>query len=89
MLDRIATLGVATDYDLIGLKPDQREIESPPVTHLVTVVEEQVGDTAPPMLKTVTAWFCPLFHVCHSIFFNMHMNYLITVLLRLSSRGLA
>ena len=25
LLDRIAALGVATDYDLIGLKPDQRE----------------------------------------------------------------
>ena len=52
LLDRIAALGVATDYDLIGLKPDQREMRSPPVTHLLTVVEEQVEDTAPPMLKT-------------------------------------
>ena len=51
-LDCIAALGVATDYDLIGHKPDQREIRSPPVTHLVTVVEEQVEDTAPPILKT-------------------------------------
>ena len=31
LLDRIATLGVAIDYDRIGLKPDQREINSPPV----------------------------------------------------------
>ena len=31
--DRIAALGVATDYDRIRLKPDQREINSPPVTH--------------------------------------------------------
>ena len=30
ILDRIAALGVATDYDRIGLKPDQREINSPP-----------------------------------------------------------
>ena len=52
LLDRIAALGVATDYDLIGLKPDQREIRCPPVTHLVNVMEEQVEDTAPPMLKT-------------------------------------
>ena len=52
LLDRIAALGVSTDYDLIGLKPDEREIISPPVTHLVTVVEEQVEGTAPPMLKT-------------------------------------
>ena len=32
LLDRIAALGVATDYNRIGLKPDQREIESPPIT---------------------------------------------------------
>ena len=40
LLDRIAALGVATDYDRIGLKPDQREINSPPVTHQIVVVEE-------------------------------------------------
>ena len=40
LLDRIAALGVATDYDWIGLKPDQREIYSPPVTHEIAVVEE-------------------------------------------------
>ena len=28
------------DYDRIGLKPDQREIHSPPVTHEIVVVEE-------------------------------------------------
>ena len=33
ILDRITALGVATDYDRIGLKPDQWEINSPPVTH--------------------------------------------------------
>ena len=44
LIDRIAALGVATDYDQIGLKPDQREINSPPVTHHVAVVEEQRGD---------------------------------------------
>ena len=42
LLDRIAALGVATDYDRIGLEPDQREINSPPVTHHVAVVEEQM-----------------------------------------------
>ena len=26
LLDRMAALGVATDYDRVGLKPDQREI---------------------------------------------------------------
>ena len=29
LLDRIAALGVSTDYDQIGLKPDLREINSP------------------------------------------------------------
>ena len=33
LLDRIAALGVATDYNRIGLKPDQRDIRSPPATH--------------------------------------------------------
>src|SRR3954471_9668467 len=37
LLDPIAALGVATDYDQIGLKPDQREINSPRVTHHVVV----------------------------------------------------
>ena len=46
ILDRIAALGVATDYDRIGLKPDQREINSPPVTHHIAVVEEQCGDSS-------------------------------------------
>ena len=41
LLDRIAALGVAMDYDRIGLKPDQREINSPSVTHHVVVVEER------------------------------------------------
>ena len=40
LLDRIAALGVATDHDRIGLKPDQRDIKSPPVTHEIAVVEE-------------------------------------------------
>ena len=46
-MDRIAALGVATDHDQIGLKPDQREIDSPQITHLVKVVEEQCGDSSP------------------------------------------
>ncbi|MGI4344468.1 hypothetical protein ACR2XV_25780 [Klebsiella pneumoniae] len=40
LLDRIAALGVAIDYSQIGLKPDQREIRSPSITHMVAVVEE-------------------------------------------------
>ena len=44
LLDRIAALGVATDYDQIGPKPDLREINSPQVTHHVAVVEGQCGD---------------------------------------------
>ena len=43
LLDRIAALGVSPDYDRIGPKPDQREINSPPVTHHIAVVEEQCG----------------------------------------------
>ena len=46
LLDRIAALGVATNYDRIGLKPDQREINSPPVTHQIAVVEEQCSDSS-------------------------------------------
>ena len=46
LLDRIAALGVAMDYDRIGLKPDQREINSPPVTHQIAVAEEQCGDSS-------------------------------------------
>ena len=44
LLDRIAALGVATDYDQIGTKTDLREINSPQATHHVAVVEEQYGD---------------------------------------------
>ena len=44
LLDRIAALGVATNYERIRLKPDQREIESPLITHQIAVVEEQCGD---------------------------------------------
>ena len=51
LLDRIAALGVATDYDRIGLKTDLREINSPQATHHVAVVEEQRGDSSS-MLKT-------------------------------------
>ena len=51
LLDRIAALGVATDYDQIGLKTDLREINSPQATHHVAVVEEQHGDSSS-ILKT-------------------------------------
>ena len=47
LLDRIAALGVATDYNQIGLKPDPREIDSPQVTHHVAVVEEQWANLYP------------------------------------------
>ena len=46
LLDRIAALGVATDYDRIRLKPDQREINSLPVTHQIAVVEERCNDSS-------------------------------------------
>ena len=51
LLDRIAALGVATNYDRIGLKPDQRDIKSPPVTHEIAVVEEPHMDR-PSILRT-------------------------------------
>ena len=51
LLDRIAALGVATDYNRIGLKTDLREINSPQVTHHVAVVEEQSGGSSS-VLKT-------------------------------------
>src|SRR3954465_9936606 len=44
LLDRIAALGVATNYDQVGLKPDLREVNSPQVTHHVAVEETQCGD---------------------------------------------
>ena len=46
LLDRIAALGVATDYDRIGLKPDQREIKSPPITHQIAVIDERNNDSS-------------------------------------------
>ena len=46
LLDHIAASGVAMDYDRIGLKPDQREINSPSVTHQIAVVEEQCSNSS-------------------------------------------
>ena len=51
LLDRIAALGITTDYDRIGLKPDQREIKSPPITHQIAVDEER-DDNSSSMLRT-------------------------------------
>ena len=48
LLDRFVALGVTTDYDPIGLKPDQREIKSPSITHVVAIVEERAKNTSPP-----------------------------------------
>lgn len=56
LLDRITALEVTTDYDQIGLKPDQREIKSPPITHQVVAVEEQADNNSPPMLRTKYVW---------------------------------
>ena len=50
LLDRIAALGVAMDYDRIGLKPDKREINSPPVTHEIAVEEQHMD--SPSILRT-------------------------------------
>ena len=52
LLDRIAALGVATKYDRIGLKSDQREIRSPPITHHVAIMEEQADKDSSPTLRT-------------------------------------
>ena len=46
LLDRIAALGIATDYDRIGPKTDQGEIKTPPVTHQIAVIEEQDGESS-------------------------------------------
>ena len=55
LLDRITALGVATDYNQIGPKPDLREINSPQVTHHVAVVEEQCGNPSS-ILRTSYVW---------------------------------
>src|SRR3954451_24843660 len=55
LLDRIAALGVTTDHDQVGLKPDLREINSPQVTHHVAVVEAQCGDPSS-ILRTSYVW---------------------------------
>ena len=51
LLDRIAALGVARDYDRIGLKPDRRDIRSPPATHEIATLEEPHADR-PSTLRT-------------------------------------
>ena len=52
LLDHIAALGVATDYDRIGVKPDQREIRSPLITHHLAIMEEQANNDSSPTLRT-------------------------------------
>ena len=59
LLDRITALGVTTDYDRIGLKPDQREIESPPITHQIAVVEDQY-DNSSSILRMNYVWISEL-----------------------------
>ena len=39
-------MGFATDYDQIGLKPNQGEIKSPSITNQISVVEEQNNDSS-------------------------------------------
>ena len=51
LLDRVVALGVAMNYDRIGLKPDRRDIRSPPATHEMAIVEEPHAD-CPPTLRT-------------------------------------
>ena len=56
LLNRFWAMGISVDrpfiYDHIGLKPDDREIHTPPVTHLVAVVEETAEGSQSPRLKT-------------------------------------
>ena len=54
LLDHIAAMG-ATDYDQIGLKPDQREIKSPPITHQIAIVEERDDNSSghPPARRCI------------------------------------
>ena len=59
LLDRITVLGVATNYDRIGLKPDQRDIRSPPATHEIAIVEEPHAD-CPSTLRTNHVWITEL-----------------------------
>ena len=58
LLDRMAALGVATDYDRVGLNPDQREIKTPPITHQIAVVE--VRSNSSTILKTNYVWISDL-----------------------------
>ena len=60
LLDHIAALGVTMDYDRIGLKPDQREINSLPVTHQIAVVEEKCNDSSS-ILRMNYVWIPELF----------------------------
>ena len=80
LLDRITALGVATNYDRIGLNPDQREINSPPVTHHVAVVEEQCGDSTS-ILRTNYVWIPELSEP------DTHLREDITQALNLESGG--
>ena len=42
-----------TTYNQIGLKPDNKEIRIPPITHLVATIEERVEGLRSPKLKTL------------------------------------
>lgn len=57
LLDRITALGVATNYDRIGLKPDRRDIRSLSATHEVAIVEEPRAD-CPSTLRTNYVRIC-------------------------------
>ena len=46
LLDRIAALGIATNYDRIRLKTDQGEVKTLPVTHQIPVVVEQDDESS-------------------------------------------
>ena len=60
LLDRIRAMGIfdgrSSVYDQIGLKPNNREIYTPPVTHLIATIEDLVEGSHSPELKTDYAW---------------------------------
>lgn len=60
LLDRIRALRLSSSYDHIGLIPDDREIHTPPVTHLIAKAKDQLcpgfrapgPDLAPGVLRS-------------------------------------
>ena len=43
-------------YNQIGLKPNNREIHIPPITHLVATIEEREEGSRSTKFKTIYTW---------------------------------